>query len=593
LTRYSERARKMSLSSLNLDGASGSVPRYPDPKPELHGLVDIGRYYSHSHRCFAPHTLTKCPKSNGIRFSISNLAPPTTRIMPTVFQDRAPISLYDAQWLGTSKSPISEPIIKSVVKTLVRFQHICTTYGVPMDNIRVVATEATREAQNSFEFREAIENATGWKVELLSKADEGKIGAWGVASSLNEISGLVMDLGGGSTQLSWLVSRDGETQIAPEPVSLPYGAAALTKRMETAINGAAVERIRYEMKTRLVDAFNSLQLPEELSAKKEEGFTLYLSGGGFRGFGYLLLDEHEIQPYPLPIINGFSAPGSSFLKMADFHLSSERTHTPSDTFRISERRARQIPAVAFLVNTLMETLPKINSVIFCQGGVREGALFSTLPKSIRKLDPLEVATQPFAPPAAREFIKLMEHALPKSVPRELRRVVRPLANIMLYHSNIPKESRASCGLHSTSTGVLASVHGLTHHARALLALALCQRWGGDVSDSTLKQRLCRLVGSEMEFWCRYLGAVAGVIGSVYPAGVVLDSEERVRFFGEDMHVGEKQSVLLRVRFCDRDPLTEGVIVGKEVEAVEKVGKKKRCGTFRRKVEVIVARDLDI
>jgi retrograde regulation protein 2 len=113
--------------------------------------------------------------------------------------------------------------------------------------------------------------------------------------------------------------------------------------------------------------------------------------------------------------------------MADYHLSSEQTHTLSDTFRISARRARQIPAVAFLVNTLMETLPKVNSVVFCQGGVREGALFSTLPKSIRKLDPLEVATQPFAPPAAREFIKLMEHALPKSVPRELRRIVRPLA----------------------------------------------------------------------------------------------------------------------------------------------------------------------
>lgn len=547
-------------------------------------------YYSH---LFCPRKLTKHPESNGIRFSISNLAPPTTRVMPTIFQDRAPISLYDAQFTGTSKAPIAVPVIRSIVKTLVRFQHICTTYGVPMSNIRIVATEATREAQNSFEFREAIEDATGWKVELLSKADEGRIGAWGVASSLSEISGLVMDLGGGSTQLSWLISREGETQIAPEPVSLPYGAAALTKRMETAINDVAVERIRYEMKTRLVDAFNSLQLPEELLAKKKEGFNLYLSGGGFRGFGYLLLEEHEIQPYPLPIINGFSAPGSSFLKMADFHLSSERTHNLNETFRISERRARQIPAVAFLVNTLMETLPKINSVIFCQGGVREGALFSMLPKSIRKLDPLEVASQPFASPAAREFVKLMEHALPKSVPREIRRIVHPLANIMLYHSNIPKESRASCGLHSTTTGVLASVHGLTHHARALLALALCQRWGGEVPDSTLKQRLSNLVGSEMEFWCRYLGAVAGVIGSVYPAGVILDNEERVRFFGEDMNTGEKQTVLLSVRFCDGDPLTDGAMVGKEVEAVEKVGKKKRCGTFRRKIAVIVVRDLDL
>ncbi|KAF8541458.1 Ppx/GppA phosphatase family-domain-containing protein [Trichophaea hybrida] len=523
-----------------LDGANGSRPRYPQPNDELYGLVDIG--------------------SNGIRFSITDLSPPTTRIMPTLFQDRAPISLYDAQFIGTTKAPISDPVIKSIVKALVRFKHICITYGVPSDHVLVLATEATREAQNSLQFREAIEAATGWRVDLLSKADEGKTGAWGVASSLSEISGLVMDLGGGSTQLSWLVSKGGETKIAPDPVSLPYGAAALTKRLETAISPAAIEVVREEMKTRLAEAFASLKLPEELLPAQEKGLNLYLSGGGFRGFGYLLLAEHEIQPYPVPIINGFSAPGSAFTSLASFELSEATSKTLDKTFRISERRARQIPAVAFLISTLMQTLPKINTVIFCQGGVREGALYSTLEKHIRKQDPL--------------FVKLMEHALPRSVPLEVRRIVRPLANIMLHHANVPKESRASCGLHATTTGVLASVHGLTHQMRALLALALCQRWGG-----------------EMEFWCRYLGAVAGVVGAVYPGGVLVRDEERVRFYGEDSGAGEKKVVGLVVRFAEGDAVTEGVMVGREVEAIEKVGKKKRCGTFRRKVEVAVERDL--
>jgi retrograde regulation protein 2 len=536
------------------------------------------------------HSASTNTPSNGIRFSISDLSPPTTRIMPTLFQDRAPVSLYDAQFIGTTKAPISDPVIKSIVKTLIRFKHICATYGVPSTNIRVVATEATREAQNSQQFREAIEAATGWHVDMLSKTDEGKIGAWGVASSLSEISGLVMDLGGGSTQLSWLVSKGGEAKIAPNPVSLPYGAAALSKRLETAISPAAIEVVREEMKARLSEAFLSLQLPAELVQERGE-LDLYLSGGGFRGFGYLLLSEHAIQPYPVPIINGFSAPGEHFTHLADFHLSSAASKTLDKTFRISERRARQIPAVAFLINTLMQTLPKIRSVIFCQGGVREGALYSTLEKHIRKQDPLVVATQPFAPPAAPEFVKLMEHALPRSVPLEVRRIVRPLANIMLHHANVPKESRASCGLHATTTGVLASVHGLTHKMRALLALALCQRWGGEVSDSTLKSRLQQLVGGEMEFWCRYLGAVAGVVGAVYPGGVLVGDEERVRFYGEDSGQGEKKVVGLIVRFIEGDAVTEGVMVGREVETVEKVGKKKRCGTFRRKVEVAVERDL--
>jgi len=36
--------------------------------------------------------------SNGIRFSITDLTPETQRILPTVYLDRAAISLYDAQY---------------------------------------------------------------------------------------------------------------------------------------------------------------------------------------------------------------------------------------------------------------------------------------------------------------------------------------------------------------------------------------------------------------------------------------------------------------------------------------------------------------
>jgi len=70
---------------------------------------------------------------------------------------------------------------------------------------------------------------------------------------------------------------------------MPYGAAALTKRIETAIDKRAIGLLRDEMKERIAEAFTSLQIPEDLQldAEAEGGFTMYLSGGGFRGFGYL------------------------------------------------------------------------------------------------------------------------------------------------------------------------------------------------------------------------------------------------------------------------------------------------------------------
>jgi retrograde regulation protein 2 len=133
--------------------------------------------------------------SNGIRFSISDLTPPA-RALPTVFQDRAGISLYDAQYQSGDKGPIPQDVINSVLAALARFKVACADFGVPDDKIRILATEATRTATNSVDFRRQIKDATAWDVDMLPKEIEGRIGALGVASSFSNVEGLVMDLGG-------------------------------------------------------------------------------------------------------------------------------------------------------------------------------------------------------------------------------------------------------------------------------------------------------------------------------------------------------------------------------------------------------------
>ena len=71
---------------------------------------------------------------------------PTTRTLPSIFAERAAISLYDAQNPKVSKDkiPIPESIINDVVQCMIRFKNVCKEYGVPDRNIQVVATEATR-----------------------------------------------------------------------------------------------------------------------------------------------------------------------------------------------------------------------------------------------------------------------------------------------------------------------------------------------------------------------------------------------------------------------------------------------------------------
>lgn len=109
------------------------------------------------------------------------------------------ISLYDAQYSTGVKGPIPQQTIDAVLTSLSKFQITCADFGVPATNVRVLATEATRTAENSDDYRRQIKEVTGWDVDLLPKEVEGKIGALGVASSFANVEGLVMDLGGMSS----------------------------------------------------------------------------------------------------------------------------------------------------------------------------------------------------------------------------------------------------------------------------------------------------------------------------------------------------------------------------------------------------------
>ena len=85
------------------------------------------------------------------------------------------------------------------MSALLRFKCTCDDFEVPKTNIKVLATEATRTAENSEDYRRQVKDATGWEIELLPKEMEGRVGAYGVASSFSSVEGLVMDLGGMAT----------------------------------------------------------------------------------------------------------------------------------------------------------------------------------------------------------------------------------------------------------------------------------------------------------------------------------------------------------------------------------------------------------
>lgn len=527
---------------------------------------------------------------NGIRFLILSVAPHHARTTPCVFKDRLNVSLFEAQYKSGSctvaeKLPIPKDVIYEVCCAMRRFDIICSDFGVK--SVRVVATEAIREAQNSEYFRNCVTQTTGWPVELLSKEQEGHTGLYGVVSSFHGVRGLFMDLGGGLAQISWIYTEsDGSVSFSKKPVSFPYGAAALTRRLRTEDK----RELFAEIKLNFARARAQLDIPQKLKdeAQKAGGFRLFCLGGGLRGFGHVLLAQKP--DYPIPaVINGYAVSFDEVSALADYLLlKGELPEAESSVFRVSRRRKQQLPAVGLLLSAAFELLPKIRSVHFSEGGVREGALFETLPQELRAQDPLIVATSVYKPLLVDKYLALLRASLPKEkVPPEVyERVAPALCNLAFVHSLYPKELQPTAALHVATQGIIAGTHGLSHRIRALIGLALCERWGAELPTSEIKYRdsLVGVVERESNsglaasadagnviFWTIYIGKIMFFICGIHPGGNI--SEDSAPFeFRVKVEDGEKPKFEAGV-WVDPENVRIGLGAGSRIKSIQKKIKK--------------------
>lgn len=590
------------VSAKSYREGDGPRPPWEGRRDKLVGIVDMG--------------------SNGIRFSITDLTPDRARILPTVLAYRSGISLYDSQFDPETgeQVPIPDHVIDHIVTVFSRFLIVCEDMGVEKKNIHVVATEATRKAINSAKFLETIKKQTGLSVEVLASEVEGQVGALGIASGFDTLSGLVMDLGGGSTQITWMISQGGYIRISPMgSFSFPYGAAALSRQLHELRKGkkkdegeAAVAQLRQEMIEKFRSAYKHLQIPDSMveKAEREGGFRIYLSGGGFRGWGYLLLYLNQIhgKHYPISIINGYTVGRDQF---ENTERVKEIAKAAKDVFRVSDRRRSQVPAVAFLVNVLAEAIPHgIREAHFCQGGVREGYLFRTLPPEIRQLSPLEVATQNLAPTSYRSIQELIKRAIPAPSRHETRKfpdefgehVINSFANTIYVHMFMSKETASTAALYSTSVGMMSSTHGVSHQDRARLALMLESRYRGELPprEMEFREALRSLITPEEVWWTTYLGRVGYLITRLYPSGEIDTKKPRVVFSSEwSWTLGKKKNkeglvLTLSVQKKKDDPARLKHALEDNVKLIQKVGKKKHWigkeDPWGMKVKVVVVEE---
>lgn len=112
--------------------------------------------------------------------------------------------------------------VESSIKAMREISHVISRYNAK--EIKAVGTAALRNAINGADFIERVFRETGIKIKIITGEEEARLTVRGVLSGLNIGDSLIVDIGGGSTELIIFDSKKSDASIF---WSMPIGVITL------------------------------------------------------------------------------------------------------------------------------------------------------------------------------------------------------------------------------------------------------------------------------------------------------------------------------------------------------------------------------
>jgi exopolyphosphatase/guanosine-5'-triphosphate,3'-diphosphate pyrophosphatase len=192
---------------------------------------------------------------------------------------------------GITRQGLSEEAVGRALFTLRLFKRYCDSSQV--DLIIPTATSAVREGANGALFVERVKREIGLSLRVLSGEDEAYYGTLGALNEVPLSEGYVLDIGGGSAQVSEVRGRR-----FVRGVSHPLGALALTERFvhHDPIDTAELRAICDEI-DQYLDSVEWLQ-----KRKKNSEHHLVGLGGTIRNMAGMAASR---EGFPLSTLHGF------------------------------------------------------------------------------------------------------------------------------------------------------------------------------------------------------------------------------------------------------------------------------------------------
>lgn len=131
--------------------------------------------------------------TNSVRLLVAEDHPGGLRTL-----DRRMVITRFGQGVDRSRMLSSEALTRTL-QTIADYAATCGEYDVR--RLRITGTSAVRDARNRDDFLSAVRDLTGQEPELLTGEQEARVTFAGVLSDLAEAPMVVVDIGGGSTEL--------------------------------------------------------------------------------------------------------------------------------------------------------------------------------------------------------------------------------------------------------------------------------------------------------------------------------------------------------------------------------------------------------
>ena len=382
---------------------------------------------------------------------------------------RAPLPLFNEKLIcGLGRGValtgrLTDEAVERALRELRRFRVMCKQVGARQ--VYAVATAAVRSAENGPEFVKRAEDALKARISVLSGKKEARLTAMGLLAGIPNAEGVVGDLGGGSLELV-----DIQAGEIGGGTTLPLGPLHLMDVAEHSVSKAR----------ELVDEM--LAGVDLLASLKDR--TFYAVGGAWRNLARVHMAQNH---YPLDVLHHYDLPRDAAQGISSL-VSGLSAETLQEIRIVSKDRSETLPYGALVLDRLLE-LGQPRNVVISAYGVREGLLYSKLPKKSRGRDPLIAACRDFArlrarsPKHAFEMCDwtdqlFAESGLPETAnERRLRHAACMLADIS-WRAHPDYRGNRSFAIISQGAFV-----GVDHPERIFLALVVFYRYEGVWSDA--------------------------------------------------------------------------------------------------------------